>query len=220
MIPPSIFLCAIACWAGVNAIPATTTAAPPSFTLYGVGETVAGEITFSGSGTTEFDITVLGVSTDSAGTETTYSIGEYVSLVPASITATAPNGVGTVTETALADIETQNLTMVESSAGEWASFSAVVQASLNRPGLFQSCSFASDRTESPNCSEVIYAPTSGIGTSPTLVAFTTTFEGIIIPLTVLAEPTTSSTLNAANSNFRCSTWQMGGFIMFLVLWLL
>jgi len=220
MIPPNVFLCALACWASVNAIPATTTSAPSSFTLYGVGEIVAGEIALSGSGTTEFDVTVLGVSTDSAGTETTYSIGEYASLAPVTMTATVPNGVGTVTETVPADIDTQNFTMVESSAGEWASFSAVVQASLNRPGLFQSCSFASDRTESPNCSEVDYVPTSGIGTSPTLVAFTTTYEGIIIPLTVLAEPTTSSTLNAANSNFRCSTWQMGGFIMFLVLWLL
>ncbi|KAF9065943.1 hypothetical protein BDP27DRAFT_1366011 [Rhodocollybia butyracea] len=98
----------------VNAIPAATTSAPQaSVTLYAIKP--SGALIRSGS-TTELDITVVGVSTGSAGTETTYSIGEYISL-PATTISSGP--------VLPSQVQIQNFSLVESSAGAAFSLSDV-----------------------------------------------------------------------------------------------
>lgn len=70
----------------VGAVPTSTS----TVTLYtAVPLQIAGASALTAHGTDQIDVSALGIKTDSAGTETTYSIGEYVS---------APRFTTTVTE--------------------------------------------------------------------------------------------------------------------------
>ncbi|KAF9065944.1 hypothetical protein BDP27DRAFT_1449987 [Rhodocollybia butyracea] len=194
-----LLLSTLAYSAVVNAIPAATTSAPQaSVTLY-VGD--PSDATIISGGTTQLDVTVVGVSTGSAGAETTYSIGEYLSL-PATTIRSLP---------LLSEVQTQNYTIVESSAG---GFLTVSNSMVDE---IQTCSYASDGGSSASC---VVHETLLLGSIRT-ETISTTFKGTKAPLTVLTQPTsTSSTSDAAKPRIRSSDWQKGGFILFFITLLL
>ncbi|KAF9065940.1 hypothetical protein BDP27DRAFT_1424327 [Rhodocollybia butyracea] len=194
----------------VNAIPATTTPAPqPSVTLYYV-EASGAEI--ASGGTTKLDITVVGVSTGSAGTETTYSFGEYLSL-PATTIAIEGSSSNTV-DVLPSQVVTQNYTVVESSAGAFLSLSNSMYVET------QSCSYASDGGLSGSCVDVIVRTMPLMGPKTTTVTFGTfsaMFEGTKVPFTVLAAPTstslTSDAVKPRTGIHYLNLWMGGIFFM-------
>ncbi|KAF9065939.1 hypothetical protein BDP27DRAFT_1331320 [Rhodocollybia butyracea] len=204
----------------VDAIPAATTSAPqPSVTLFvGDSTSTSGDIVISG-GTTEIDATVVGVSTGSAGTETTYSVGEYFSR-PATTIAVGGTSSGNTSGNFPfpSVVQTLNYTLVESSAG------GVLILSNSIGVEVQSCSFASDGGPSANCVEVVtetIIETSPGATMTVSETLSTTFEATKFPITVLSVPTsTSSTSDAVKprTGIRYLNWCMGGFVF--MSWLL
>ncbi|KAJ3783844.1 hypothetical protein GGU11DRAFT_43758 [Lentinula aff. detonsa] len=232
MISSSIFfrlLCCISYWIlevptiarGAQNQAATTSAPPTPVTLY---EVEPSWFSFDSAnarpidGTFELDVSIGGVSSDSSGIVTTYSLGEYVSdNLVYTTTATSQGQVTTETVRTPDLVETMNWTIVESAGGAWATFSAFISSNTHEleagEGEYQSCSFDSSGGPSASCSVVEFEPFittvfSGSTAQETLTGlntFTTTYGGFRTALTVLTEAavvpsqTSSSSSSAATS---------------------
>jgi len=158
------------------------------------------------------DVSTLGVSTGSDGTETTYSIGEYLSVPDTPFTTqTITEGPTGQTETTTAffpaDVFTENFTLVESSGGFWASFSSF--ASGTGQAFYETCTFDANGGMSASCMEINYFATS----SGSLRTTATSFEASKTPLVVLPVPTSSS--NTAISTSQGPYWKMGLYVSML-----
>ncbi|KAE9397954.1 hypothetical protein BT96DRAFT_921151 [Gymnopus androsaceus JB14] len=213
--------------AGVGAVPAPasiltlydavpTEMFPPTLTISATESTLSGF-------TQEIDVSTLGVSTGSEDTETTYSMGVYVSIPATTVTAAATTftvpattvtaaattfSVPAMTETdgattfsLPANVFTNNYTLVESSGGFQLSFSSY--ASGTGQGFYETCTFDANGGVSASCIEIDYLATS----SGSLEASTSSFEAFKTPLVGLPVPTSSS--NTAISTSQGSYWKMG-----------
>ncbi|KAE9399420.1 hypothetical protein BT96DRAFT_939489 [Gymnopus androsaceus JB14] len=210
----------------VGAVPTPTS----TVTVYG---TVASQFasiseTPISGGIGTIDVSTLGVSTGSDGTETTYSIGEYLSVPDTPFTTqTITEGPTGQTETTTAffpaDVFTENcemnsldnaysnnpflVTLVESSGGFWASFSSF--ASGTGQAFYETCTFDANGGMSASCMEINYFATS----SGSLRTTATSFEASKTPLVVLPVPTSSS--NTAISTSQGPYWKMGLYVSML-----
>ncbi|KAE9399421.1 hypothetical protein BT96DRAFT_692134 [Gymnopus androsaceus JB14] len=195
-------------------------AVPASASTVTVYEAVASQFaSLSGtpvsSGTGELDVSILGVSTGSEGTETTYSIGEYISIPTVTSVATLTKTGQTETTTFLRPglVFTENNTLVESSGGYWFSLglSTFASGTYTRNGFYETCTFDANGGSSASCIEIDYFPTSS-GT----FQVTESFEASKTPLVIL--PTSSS--NAAISTWQGPYWEMGLYASMLCVFVL
>ncbi|KAJ4481253.1 hypothetical protein J3R30DRAFT_2425553 [Lentinula aciculospora] len=165
-------------------------------------------------GTFELDISIVGISSDSSGSgsETTYSIGEYISdNVVYTTTITSQEQVITEIMKTPGLVETTNWTIVESAAGEWMTFSAFISSNTHElefgQGLYQSCAFDSNGGRSASCTDVYFGPfiTTIISESIAqttltgLDTFFTAYGGFKTALTVLTEATAVPSRTSDNS---------------------
>jgi len=132
---------------------------------------------------------ILDIGTNSADTETTLSVGGYISAPGATavftdVTVTSMGTTAVVTGTYIqpAVVNYYNFTIVESSGGYWESAVKLISVtnSVASYGEYESCSFNGDGGSSVSCTDIIRTVTrSGVET------FTKTFKGSTVPLTVM-----------------------------------
>ncbi|KAF5367219.1 hypothetical protein D9757_012223 [Collybiopsis confluens] len=217
--------CAVFFSVQVFAIPQTITSPQPSTeTLYDVIPSQQVSILQHTSnlrpleGTDELTATILGVSSGSDGaSETTYSLGRYDSENEV-FTATSTNSEGqsvTQTITSLLFMDTLNWTLVASSGGYWETLSPYISmysdgVPILAEGEYLSCSYESGHT-SALCTGYNFAPelttvtsVSQVATATEVHTFSTSYEGLITPLTVATQAvpveTGSSNTGSSKSN--------------------
>jgi len=182
------------------------------------------------------DISVVGISSGSAGSETTYSEGEYFSENNVNtITITESQGqILTETVTTPFIVQTFNATIVESAGGAWFTASASIGSNIIADGSYESCSFDSNGGTSVSCTELDFQPfttVSGSGAQATTVTevetFSQTWGGYKTALTVLTEValpsrtgsgSTSTQTGSSNAAGRMSNpyWGVGVFTSFFM----
>ncbi|KAE9399423.1 hypothetical protein BT96DRAFT_920207 [Gymnopus androsaceus JB14] len=207
-IPMLFLLYPAVCWmVGVGALPATATV-----TLFEATPTVESVSAVSGA-TSEIDVSILGVSSGSAGTETTYSIGIYQSM-PAN-TATESGSLVTVVPTTVHGVAvTQNYTLVESSGGYWASFSAFASGTVTSDGIYQTCTFDANGGPSASCRYIEYVPTVSSGLATATVSHLDASKVPLAVVTATSMGSSTSSSNAAMSTSQGSYWKMGIYASF------
>lgn len=97
------------------------------------------------------------------------------------------------------------VTLVESSGGFWASFSAFASGTVTSDGSYETCTFDANGASSASCKLIEYVPTGSSG----LATATVTLEASMVPLAVVnATATATSSSNAAMSIFQVSIWRI------------
>ncbi|KIK50099.1 hypothetical protein GYMLUDRAFT_51388 [Collybiopsis luxurians FD-317 M1] len=216
----------------VFAAPQTITAAPSVVTLYDVIPSAQVSIFANTSdftpidGTFQLTATVIGVSSGSNGSETTYSLGEYFSENEV-FTTTSTDSQGQVTTQTVKTpefVEVSNWTMVASEGGFWETFSPHITSDLADgrtaydDGAFLSCSFDSAH-QSAFCTGLDLEPilttvTSGsqVATVTEVSTFPQSYGGSITVLTVItaAVPSNTGSSNAATGRYQ--ELGLGGYI--------
>lgn len=97
------------------------------------------------------------------------------------------------------------VTLVESSGGFWASFSAFASGTVTSDGSYETCTFDANGASSASCKLIEYVPTGSSG----LATATVTLEASMVPLAVVnATATATSSSNAAMSISQVSIWRI------------
>ncbi|KIK64307.1 hypothetical protein GYMLUDRAFT_39862 [Collybiopsis luxurians FD-317 M1] len=214
-----IGICTIVHGIEVLAVPQQiTTPAPATVTAYNIIPTGPFEADTSIDGTIVFATSVVGVSSGSDGSETTYALGEYISENEVS-TSIGTNSQGQiVTETVKTPyfVGNFNWTAVVSEGGAWETDAPTVYTYLNgatghEVGFYASCSYDGSH-QSASCTEVelnLVVSTTTVGSEIATVtgteSFSFTFGGSLSPLTVISQTQTASPSRTGSESTAVST---------------
>ncbi|KIK64308.1 hypothetical protein GYMLUDRAFT_39863 [Collybiopsis luxurians FD-317 M1] len=200
-------VCAVVHGIEVLAVPQQITSpSPATVTLYQIIPTGLVDPDTSIDGTIEFEATAVGVSSGSDGSETTYSVGEYISENSVFTTITTNSQGQIVTETTKTPeyVGNINWTMIVSEGGEWETEAPFTSTDLlgdeeSGQGYYLSCSFDGSH-QSASCTQVgvdLVVSTTTFGSETATVTgaafLSTTFGGSLTPFTVITQGVPSRT---------------------------
>ncbi|KIK50100.1 hypothetical protein GYMLUDRAFT_65419 [Collybiopsis luxurians FD-317 M1] len=216
----------------IFAAPQTVTSAPSVVTLYDVISPEEASILNNTSdwtplyGTIQLTATVVGVSSGSNGSETTYSFGEYISQnrVFATTSTDSQGQLATQTVTTPELVVVSNWTLVESDRGFWETRSPQITSNLADGGTlfaegnFLSCSFDSSH-QSALCTGIDLEPVLATVTSGSQIAtvteartFPESYGGSITAFTVITAAVPSNTGSSNAATGRHQEFGLGGYI--------